>query len=188
MTEQPGYVLEEAVKLLDTLRRRWNSTVGGPGGAGATGGEDPGDVWGQAVREEPEHLPGAAAECRYCPICRTIAAAREGGPDVVSHMMDAGQSLIAAVREAAAAYERARPPDPPGGARPAGTRGWDTAEASGGAATPPAPANPMSSAAAEGAASPVDAGGRSDHHGEADDRRDGGGAGHNSSAGWAGPG
>jgi hypothetical protein len=100
MTDQPGYYLEEAAKLFDTLRRRMRTN----------GGPEPGDVWSQATRA---HMPGiatGAAECRYCPICRTIAAARTSGPDVVDHMVDAGQALYAALRETVAAYERTRPP------------------------------------------------------------------------------
>lgn len=101
MTDQPGYVLEEAVKLFVSLRRRMRS-------------DDPpaGDVWGQATHEYTggSHFATGAPECQYCPICRTIAAARMSGTDVVGHVMDAGQSLTAALRETVAAYDRSRQP------------------------------------------------------------------------------
>jgi hypothetical protein len=105
MTEQPGHVLEEAVKLFETLRRRMR-------------GSDPvrDDVWSQATHTDAggSHFATGAPECTYCPICRTVAAARTSGTDVAGHVMEAGQSLIAAVRETVAAYERSRPPRPAG--------------------------------------------------------------------------
>jgi hypothetical protein len=103
MTEQPGYVLEEAAKLFVALRRRMR-------GGGDRPADD--DVWGWATHEPAggSHFATGAPECQYCPICRTIAAARGSGTDVVGHMMDAGQSLIAAMRETVAAYDRSRPP------------------------------------------------------------------------------
>ena len=103
MTDQSGYVLEEAVKLFVALRRRMRTDD--------TPASD--DVWGWATHETAgSHHATGAPECQYCPICRTIAAARASGTDVVGHMMDAGQSLIAAMRETVAAYDRSRPPRP----------------------------------------------------------------------------
>jgi hypothetical protein len=107
MSEQPPSVLFEAARLVDTLRRRI--------------GEDAGDVWAEATREHT-----GAPECRYCPVCRAIAASRTSGPDVVSHVMAAGESLYAAVREAVAGFEQTRPPrrepgdEPADGGRPQG--------------------------------------------------------------------
>jgi hypothetical protein len=104
MTEQPGHVIEEAVKLFETLRRRMRDS------------DDPvtDDVWSQAIHAETggSHFATGAPECTYCPICRTVAAARLSGTDVVGHVMEAGQSLFAAIRETVAAYERTRPPHP----------------------------------------------------------------------------
>ncbi|GAA2099897.1 hypothetical protein [Actinomadura alba] len=100
MSEQSGQVLEEAVKLFVTMRRRMRSSAPA---------DD--DVWGWATHESAaSHFATGAAECQYCPICRTIAAARASGTDVVGHVMDAGQALIAAMRETVAAYDRSRPP------------------------------------------------------------------------------
>jgi hypothetical protein len=100
MSDQPGYALEEAVKLFETLRRRVRTS----------GRPERDDVWSQATREPEPGIATGAPECRYCPICRTIAAARTSGPDVVDHVADAGLALMSAFRETLAAYERSRPP------------------------------------------------------------------------------
>jgi hypothetical protein len=98
MTDQPGFL--EAARLFETLRRRMRT-------AGETA---PDDVWSLATREQPVGFATGAPECRYCPICRTIAAARSSGPNVADHMADAGLALMAALRETVAAYQRTRPP------------------------------------------------------------------------------
>jgi hypothetical protein len=97
MSEQPPSVLFEAVRLVDVLRRRI--------------GEEAGDVWSEATRE---HVATGAPECRYCPVCRAIAASRVSGPEILSHVMAAGESLYAAAREAMAGLERTRPADDAG--------------------------------------------------------------------------
>ncbi len=95
MSEQPPSVLFEAVRLVDTLCRRMSAG---------------GDVWSEATSEAwGEHIATGAPECRYCPVCRAIAASRESGPEILSHIMAAGESLYSAVREAKAGFERTRP-------------------------------------------------------------------------------
>jgi hypothetical protein len=113
MSDQPASVLFEAVRLAEVLRKRMS------------GGPASGDVWSEATSDAwGEHIATGAPECRYCPVCRAIAASRVSGPDVVSHVMSAGESLYAAVREAVAGFERTRPPrqepgdDPADGGRP----------------------------------------------------------------------
>jgi hypothetical protein len=91
MSEQPSSVLFEAARLVDVLRRRI--------------GEETGDVWAAATREH------ASRECRYCPVCRAIAASRASGPEILSQLMAAGESLYAAAKEAMAGFERTRPAD-----------------------------------------------------------------------------
>lgn len=92
-------MLFEAVRLVDSLRRRISAGA-------ATGG----DVWSEATSEAwGEHIATGAPECRYCPVCRAIAASRESGPDIFTHVMAAGESLYSAVREAKAGFERTRP-------------------------------------------------------------------------------
>ncbi len=121
MSEQPGDVLDEAAKLFDALIRRVSGggrdaggpgagrpgTGGGPAGRGSgTAGGDAGDVWAEAVAEEPRIATGAP-ECRDCPICRAIAIKRESGGDVSRHLREAGQSLMAAALDVVAAFDRA---------------------------------------------------------------------------------
>jgi 5-methylcytosine-specific restriction endonuclease McrA len=102
MTEQPGYVLDEAMKLFAALRRRVRDDARAHD-----------DVWGRATHDNAgSHFATGAPECQYCPVCRTVAAARVSGADVVGHVVDAGQSLIAAMRETVAAYDRSRPRHP----------------------------------------------------------------------------
>lgn len=106
MSEQPASALFEAVRLVEVLRKRIS---GGP----ASGS---GDVWSEATHEAEawgDHIATGAPECRYCPICRTIAASRTTGPDVVSHVVSAGESLYAAFREAVAGFERSGPSGAP---------------------------------------------------------------------------
>jgi hypothetical protein len=116
MTDQPGDALTEAVKLYTTLRRRLRGS-----------GSERDDVWSQATREVDQGFATGAAECRYCPICRTIAAARTSGPDVLGHVVDAGQSLMAALQDTLAGYERSRPPRRP--SEPRSPTGGDPMEA-----------------------------------------------------------
>src|SRR3954471_4224309 len=100
MSEQPASALFEAVRLVDALRKRVS------GGASSKSG----DVWSDATSEAwGEHIATGAPECRYCPVCRAIAASRTSGPDVMSHVMSAGESLYAAFRETVAGFERAKP-------------------------------------------------------------------------------
>jgi hypothetical protein len=110
MSEQPPSVLYEAVRLVDTLRRKMNS-----------GSARKDDVWSEATSEAwGEHIATGAAECRYCPVCRAIAASRESGPEILSHVMAAGEQLYSAVREAMAGFERTRPRPQAAGDDPAG--------------------------------------------------------------------
>lgn len=69
-----------------------------------------------------EHLATDAAECTYCPICRTVHLLREVTPEVREHLSTAASSLfqaalglVAAASSAAAASGRAS--TSPGAAR-----------------------------------------------------------------------
>ncbi|ROO83845.1 hypothetical protein EDD29_1354 [Actinocorallia herbida] len=96
MTDQPGNVLEEAFKLFEAVRRRVGDDRAGGGGGG--------DVWSEAVREERTE-----STCPHnCPACRAMEAAKAHGPEVLGHVVDAGQALFAAFQEAVAGYERTR--------------------------------------------------------------------------------
>ncbi|MFC5182156.1 hypothetical protein [Actinomadura harenae] len=71
---------------------------------GGAAGED---VWAQVLEEERRAEAGPS-ECQNCPVCRAIALARESGPDVRRHVEQAGRSLLAALSDVVAAYERTR--------------------------------------------------------------------------------
>lgn len=111
---EPGHVLEEAARLLDTLRQQ---LVGGTD-RDRTDGDD---VWGRATSEQPvvHHIATGAPECEYCPVCRAIAAARkaregQGGSvqrDLAARAADIGQSLVDLVRSSLAVLDQ----DPPTG-------------------------------------------------------------------------
>ncbi|MEO5877380.1 MAG: hypothetical protein ABIS86_05320 [Streptosporangiaceae bacterium] len=98
MTDQPGYVLDEAFKLLETVRRRMQNEPKSD------------DVWSQATRE-----PRITGSCPHgCPACRAYEHYGASGPDVLSHVVDAGQSLFAAFQDVLAGYERSRTEKPAG--------------------------------------------------------------------------
>jgi len=99
MSEQSPSLLFEAVRLVEVLSRRMSA-----------GGSDSGDVWSDATSDAwSEHIATGAPECRYCPVCRAIAASRSSGSEVLGHVVSAGESLYAAAREAMAGFERTRP-------------------------------------------------------------------------------
>lgn len=43
-----------------------------------------------------EHLATGAAECTWCPVCRTVHAVRELSPEVKAHLVSAASSLVKA--------------------------------------------------------------------------------------------
>ena len=54
-----------------------------------------------------EHLATGAPECTVCPLCAAVGALRNVHPDVVTHLLEAARSVVAAVQ---AAFP---PPEPP---------------------------------------------------------------------------
>ena len=71
----PGSVAEEAAKLVEALSD-W--------ARGAAGGELP--------------LATGSEECTLCPVCQLLALARRTQPETFTHLADAANSLVAAVR------------------------------------------------------------------------------------------
>jgi hypothetical protein len=87
-----GSVGEEAAKLLGALSE-WAKDHGSDLGQAASG------LAGHAARSAQgmnEHLATGAAECAYCPICRTVHALRETSPEVRAQLATAATALLQA--------------------------------------------------------------------------------------------
>lgn len=87
-----GSVAEEAAKLFGALSE-WARDQGGGIGDGFAG------LAGHAARaahEVDEHLATGAAECTYCPICRTVHVLRQASPEVRAHLTTAASALVQA--------------------------------------------------------------------------------------------
>jgi hypothetical protein len=102
--DQVGSVSEEAVKLFGALSD-WARDHGSDVGQGLAGLADQA---ARATRDVNEHLATGAAECTYCPICRTVHAVRQASPEVRAHLVTAASSLLQA---AAGALATAVPPE-----------------------------------------------------------------------------
>ena len=93
-----GSVGEEAAKLFGALadwaRDHTPDTAAQPDLGAALGG-----VASHAARaftEVNEHLATGSAECRYCPVCRTVHAIRQTSPEVRAHLTQAASSFLQA--------------------------------------------------------------------------------------------
>lgn len=95
--EPIGSVGEEAIKLFEALQEWARDGKAGSTAAGTA----------SAFRAANEHIATGAEECRYCPLCRLIAAAREVSPEVKEHLSAAGTSLLSAI---VALSSEAKPP------------------------------------------------------------------------------
>jgi hypothetical protein len=72
--DQVGSVADEAAKLFGALTDWARETAG----------------------EVSEHVATESAECTWCPLCRTVHAVREAGPEVRTHLAVAASSLLQA--------------------------------------------------------------------------------------------
>ena len=69
------------------------------------------DWAGEHAREVDDHLATGAAECLYCPLCRTVHALRGANPEVKAQLTSAASSfLTAAAGLLAAAGGTEQPP------------------------------------------------------------------------------
>jgi hypothetical protein len=87
-----GSIGEEAAKLLGALSE-WAKDHGSDLGQAASG------LAGHAARSAQgmnEHLATGAAECTYCPVCRTVHALRETSPEVRAQLTTAATALLQA--------------------------------------------------------------------------------------------
>jgi hypothetical protein len=85
-----GSVAEEATRLFAAVENWVRDATGAAG-----------HVFGD------QHIATGAAECQLCPLCRLISLLRGTRPEVFEHLTDATVSLLAALRAAADAHERA---------------------------------------------------------------------------------
>lgn len=100
--EDVGSVGEEAAKLFGALSG-WARDHGGDLS------DSLGDLAGHAtdaVRGVDEHLATGAAECQWCPVCRTVHALREVSPEVRDHLATAAASLMQAAAGVLAATQQ----------------------------------------------------------------------------------
>lgn len=104
--EDVGSVGEEAAKLFGALSD-WASDHGPELSHGLSG------LAGQAAaaaRGVGEHVDTGAAECAYCPVCRTVHALRQASPEVRDHLAVAAGSLLQAAAGVLAATARGGDP------------------------------------------------------------------------------
>jgi hypothetical protein len=87
-----GSLAEEATKLFGALSG-WASEHGGDAGQAAAGFASHA---ADAAKGIDDHIATGAAECRWCPVCRTIHAVRELSPEVKDHLATAAASLMQA--------------------------------------------------------------------------------------------
>jgi hypothetical protein len=102
-----GSVGDEAAKLIGALSD-WAKDHGADLGQGLGG------LAGQAaslLEDVNEHVATGSPECAYCPVCRTVHAARQTSPEVRAHLATAASSLLQA---AAGLLATPVPPDATG--------------------------------------------------------------------------
>jgi hypothetical protein len=90
--EPVGSVGDEAAKLLGALAD-WA-----------------GEHLGDRVREVDEHLATGAAECLYCPICRTVHAVRQASPEVRTQLAGAASAFLQAAAGLLGTVGQSQPP------------------------------------------------------------------------------
>lgn len=69
---------------------------------------------GEHAHEIDEHLATGAAECLYCPVCRTVQAVRNASPELKAQATTAASQLLQAAAGllAAAGDQQHQPPQP----------------------------------------------------------------------------
>lgn len=105
-----GSVGEEAGKLFGALAD-WARDQGPGWGEGV---ETLATQAAQAARDVDSHVATGAAECTYCPICRTVHAMRRTSPEVRAHLSSAASSLLQAAAGVLATAVPAEQPRRPG--------------------------------------------------------------------------
>ena len=106
--EQVGTVAEEAAKLLGALSG-WAKDQGADMGHAVAGLADQA---ARSARDVDEHLATGAAECRWCPVCRTVHALRQTSPEVRAQLTSAAASLLQAASAMLATAVPGQPAQP----------------------------------------------------------------------------
>lgn len=107
-----GSLGEEATKLLGALSG-WAREHAGDAG------EQLSELAAHAAasaHDLNDHLATGSAECAVCPLCRTVHAARQLGPEVTGHLSAAMASLVQAAAALMATVEQHAPGDGRGAA------------------------------------------------------------------------
>ena len=117
-----GSVGDEAAKLLGALSD-WAREHGSDLGHGLSSVADQASA---AARDVRDHLDTGAAECSYCPICRTVHVLRQTSPELREQLAVAAASLMQAAAGLLATAARAGEP-----ARPSGVERIDLDEGQG---------------------------------------------------------
>ena len=114
-----GSVGEEAAKLLGALAgwAKDQAPEGTPPDAADLGAAIGGlaSFASHTFNEVNDHVATGAAECKYCPVCRTVHVIRETSPEVRAHLTQAASSFLQA---AAGILATLPPPNAGGGAQP----------------------------------------------------------------------
>jgi hypothetical protein len=121
--------------------------------------QDNGDVWDVATTETPPES-GEAPECQWCPICRAARRMRDSRPGLAGQLTGAGDTVAAAVQEAARAFDTfltraAGGGAAGGGAAGGGAAGGSAAGTSTGGSSPGRGETERSSEGSEGPVEPV---------------------------------
>lgn len=88
-----GSLAEEAARLMGALSG-WARDQGDLAGHLSDGVADLASSATDALRDVDEHLATGAAECTWCPVCRTVHAVRSLSPEVRQHLSAAATSLM----------------------------------------------------------------------------------------------
>jgi hypothetical protein len=102
-----GSVGEEAAKLFGALSE-WARDHGPALGEGL---QDLADHAAAAAHDVGDHVDTGAAECSWCPLCRTVHLVRT--PEVREHLAVAGASLLQAASAILAAASQQPSPEQP---------------------------------------------------------------------------
>lgn len=94
MNDNHDSLADEAARLLGVLRSWARQEM--PGSA---------DVWGEVT----DRIATGSAECRLCPVCQFLGLVRHARPEAFGHLLDAAESLAAAVRDAVDTHRREWP-------------------------------------------------------------------------------